>query len=92
MAQDNIAHMKFFVRTAGSIGTLGPVYFLVDVMEEGNIIAQLRSAMKKNIFGKNQCTIFEKKRLIFLCDGMDLEIVLAVGYFDETKVVDCIIL
>jgi hypothetical protein len=87
--------MKFFVRTAGSIGTLGPVYFAVDVMEEGNIVAQLRSTMKKNLFGKNlckdsQCTIFEKKRLIFLCDGMDLEIVLAVGYFDETKVIDCI--
>ena len=78
--------MKFFVRTAGSIGTLGPVYFAVDVMEEGNIVAQLRSAMEKNLFGKKK-----KEKLIFLCDGMDLEIVLAVGYFDEKKVVDCII-
>lgn len=87
--------MKFFVRTAGSIGTLGPVYFAVDVMEEGNIVSQLRSAMKKNLFGKNlwkdSLSLQKNEKLIFLCDGMDLEIVLAVGYFDEKKVVDCIL-
>jgi hypothetical protein len=75
--------MKIFVRTAGSIGTPGPVYFAVECDKDTGtqkIMAQLHTAMAKNL---------DDTLLIFLCGGLDFETVLAVGAYDGA-VVDCI--